>query len=32
MFMHLMHQVQVKMDDSHWAAYIIESWIKIYII
>lgn len=33
MFMHLKHQVQVKMDDSHWTAYITESSIKyIFII
>lgn len=32
MFMLLEHQVQVKMDDSHRAAYMTESWIKIYII
>lgn len=32
MFMLLKHQAQVKMDDSHWDAYITESWIKIYII
>lgn len=31
MFMQLKHQVQVKIDDSCWAAYITESWIKIYI-
>lgn len=31
-FMQLKHQVQVQIDDSCWAGYITESWIKIYII